>query len=315
MFLDYLEQFFSVVEVSGGNQVKLEDGTCPFCGESRSDLRIYVNRETFVGQCFHCGRGFSSISFIAANERCSKAKAQKILEGMDDGWDFSKDEENQEDEKLIIPPSIWARDSPQAMTYLNQRSIPEEVIKHFRLIYATGNVLIKGKTYYAAGRIIIPIFNINGKMVSWQGRDISGKSKQKYLFPPGFKGRESVYNSHTIREKPDYLIICEGVFDVFGWWRAGFHNVVATFGKKLADGQLDIIRRISPKRLYIAWDSDADWLKYELVEKIGWMFEDIKIIDLNGRDADELKSVELAGAVANSTNYNWSNKILNSLSR
>lgn len=312
-FIDYLDNHFSIEKVSGGSQLKLESGTCPFCGESRDDLRLYMNSKTGLGQCFHCGQGFNAIRFVMANEECNLTKAIKILLGDEDTWALPEDVEDDAEIGLVFPKMISPLDSEQAMNYLNGRNIGPKLIEHFKLQYAVDNVMINGKLYYTKGRIVMPIYDIAGKIVSWQARDTTGKAHQRYLFPIGFKGAEYVYNSQAIHTNPDYLILCEGVFDAFGWYRAGFNNVIATFGKKLSDGQKAILRYINPKRLYIAWDSDADWLKYELVEKIGYIFPDIKIVDLNGKDADELGTKELAMALSNSNGYSWEDKILHAL--
>lgn len=312
-FRDYLEEFFSVVEVSGSTQWKLEGGECPFCGESRTDLRLYVNSSTGVGVCHHCSKGFTAVSFIMANEGCSHKKAVGILNGHEDGWATERPEEKVVESGLISPKCVSALDSRQALDYLMSRGIGEAEIKHFRLLWATENVVINGKTYWTAKRIVIPIFDSSCVMVSWQARDTTGTSSQKYLFPPGFKGREYVYNICGIPDDPDYLIVSEGVFDVFGWWRSGFRNVVATFGKKMTEEQALLIRSKRPKILLVAWDTDATWNKYELVEKIGCHFQDVRIIDLKGRDADELRRDALLESFKQASRYSWEDKILSAL--
>jgi len=312
-FMDYLDNHFNIVQVSGGKQVKLEDGACPFCGEDRSDLRMYINSETGIGQCFHCEKGFNAISFVKANEGCSVGKAIKILVGDEDAWARTEEEEEISEEGLKFPRMVKASDSEQGMAYLVSRDIDERLATHFGLHYAVENVTIQKKLYYVKDRIIIPIYDIEGGVVSWQGRDTTGKSKQKYLFPPDFQGRNHLYNAQAVSRRPDYCILSEGAFDVWGWWRSGFENCVGSFGKKLSEGQLDIMRYINPKILYVAWDSDADWLKYELIEKIGHMFDDIRIVDLGGKDADELKKEALTERISRATCYDWGAKILGSL--
>lgn len=127
-----------------------------------------------------------------------------------------------------------------------------------------------------------------GELVSWQGRDITGKSKMKYLFPPCFKGAEELYNIQAMPSNPSYLIVTEGVFHVFGWWLAGIKNAIGTFGKKISAAQVDMLRVVNPSVLFIAWDSDANDKKYEFCEQYGHYFPDIRIVDLKGKDADEL---------------------------
>lgn len=308
-FIDYLSEFYSITEVSGGNQIKLDGDSCPLCGEERSDLRLYVNSKTGAGKCFHCNKGFFPALFISKKEGCSIREAEKILENKDDGWAREKPKKEEKEQSLIFPESVWAITSKQAMEYLTKRRICEAAIKHFRLMQATKNVIIGGTEYFTRGRLIIPIFDVDGKLSSWQARDMSGYAKQRYIFPPGFKGRESLYNANAIQPHPSYLIICEGAFDLFGWWVAGFKNVVATFGKKISEEQMAIVNRLNPKVVYIAWDTDANWLKYEFYEKYGYKFDDVRIVDLGGKDADELGSTALAQSITNAVGYSWEDKI------
>jgi DNA primase len=98
--------------------------------------------------------------------------------------------------------------------------------------------------------------------------------------------------------------------DVFGWWRSGLKNVVATFGKHLSEAQLDIVRYLNPEVLFVAWDSDAHWNKYELIEKVGHYFKNIRLVDLNNKDADEKNRRQLLAALSNSKTYSWEDKIL-----
>ena len=136
-------------------------------------------------------------------------------------------------------------------------------------MFCRENTLIKGRAYYTKDRVIVPVHDITGKAVSWQGRDITGRSL-RYLFPPGFKGAHYLYNSWSIPVGADYLILCEGAFYAYGWWQDGFKNVVASFGKKISEPQMDMIRYLKPKAIFIAWDSDAMWENYTFFEKYSY---------------------------------------------
>ncbi len=193
---------------------------------------------------------------------------------------------------------------------MTKRGIGEEVVKHFDLRFCQKNLTTEETTLRTRNRIIIPIKNMAGELVSWQGRDITGKSKVRYLFPSSFKGAQELYNIDAIPASPDYLIITEGVFGAFGWYRAGIKNVVATFGKKISKFQVDVLRIIAPKIIFMAWDSDATDKKYEFCELYGHYFPDIRIVDLAGKDSDELKRADLLDALSKASPYSWNDKIL-----
>jgi DNA primase len=286
-------------------------GCCPFCGEDRSDLRLYVSVEKEIGTCFHCGTGFNGAKFVAANEDISIKAAVKILVGDEEGYHREKEDDRGDKVDIWWPETVEIREAPHAVEYLEGRGIGPEIIDHFSLKYCKVNTRVDDRRFGTRSRIIIPIFDVAGNPVSWQGRDITGRAL-RYLFPPGFQGAEYLYNVHHISTGVEYLIISEGVFDVFGWWRSGATKAVATFGKKISEVQVDMLRFLKPGVIFLAWDSDATWGKYEFVENYGHLF-DVRIVDLGGADADELKKGALFSALKHAKKYDWSDKILSGL--
>jgi len=309
-FIDYLEAGYDVEHVSGGKQLKL-NGQCPFCGEDRRDMRMYVNVTTGLGQCFHCGEPFGPHKFIMAREGCSIDVAKQIAKGDPEGWERT-DAQPEVDPDLVWPHSTPIDESPEAATYLFNRNISHRLVKHFGLYFSAHMTKIGSKVYHTENRIVIPIFDINGQPVSWQARTIGG-AIPKYLFPPAFKGGQVLYNAWSIPVNAEYLIICEGVMDVFGWWRHGATNVVATFGKKISEDQVALLRHINPKLVFIAWDSDAMMENFSFAEKYGHILN-TRIVDLKGRDADECSGSELTVALQDSKRYSWDDKIICGLS-
>lgn len=80
------------------------------------------------------------------------------------------------------------------------------------------------------------------------------------------------------------------MFDLYGWYKAGFKNVVATFGKKASKAQVEMIDTLKPKAVFIAWDKDAHDERYKFYEQNCHKYI-VKIIDLpESRDADELRT-------------------------
>ena len=135
---------------------------------------------------------------------------------------FLKLEKSKDCEKLKeipLPEVLPIYICDDAQDYLRSRNITDEMIDHFQLQYIIKNMNVvfpnkEEKQYKTKYRIFIPIFDINGVIVSWQARDITGRAKNKYLFPPEFKSAEYLYNINAIQQNPRYLIITEGVFDV-----------------------------------------------------------------------------------------------------
>lgn len=310
-FIDYLADRYSLNEASMGRVVKLGHGACPLCGEERQDLRIYVEVDTTKGWCHHCERGFNAIKFVMAYEQCGYKQALSILDGSGSSFVRTFDEPAKPDMTWPVLRSVF--DFPQVKAYLNARNVSDEMIDQYQLRFCTDDLLVKVgddvKVYKPSNRIIVPIFDEFGNPVGWQGRDITDKSKIKYLFAPGFDAGLYLYDYHAVDPTKGFVILTEGVFHVFGWKRFGVPNVVGTFGKKLSDGQLDLLLKIKPRLVYLAWDSDAKWQKAEFCEKYGHLFK-ILIIDLNGKDSDEVDGRCLHKALVEARAYSWKDKIL-----
>lgn len=136
--------------------------------------------------------------------------------------------------------------------YLRNRGfIPEILIQKWALLGTGPMAMLDGLNY--CHRIIIPIF-WEGKQVSFQGRDITGKGEFKYLTCP--QDREEIPSKTILYGQPkqfenwDTCIVVEGVFDA---WRVG-ELAVATFGIKYKSEQLRLLSRF--KRVIVWFDEE-----------------------------------------------------------
>ena len=129
---------------------------------------------------------------------------------------------------------------------------------------------------------------------------------------PGADVGRHLYNIQAVKSGLP-IIVAEGVMDVWGWLRAGFRNVVATFGKKVGEAQVEILHRLKPSTVYIAWDGDAEREKYAFAEKYGHLF-DIRVVRMRrGVDADEMKPEEMAELLGAAEGYSWEARIASQL--
>lgn len=304
-FEDYLLEHFVAEKVSMGTQLLIQD-ECPFCGGSG---RLYVGRKNEKGICFKCGQGFGAVAFVAAHQSITRSAAADLLAGGSQGMRPLEDEDQEAEALVWFPPTVPVTESEAAVAYLNARGITQPMIDRFGITFCNQNVQIGEKIYWTENRVIVPIFDAVGQAVGWQGRDLTGKSKIKYLFMPGFKGAEHLFNIRGIAPG-SYVIISEGVFDVFGWVRAGIDNAVGTFGKKISEAQVSMLEAMRPTVVFNAWDADAVRNKYEFVERHGHRFKAVRLVDLGDNDADELNKKALLNALSRAKKYDWGDKIL-----
>jgi DNA primase len=117
------------------------------------------------------------------------------------------------------------------------------------------------------GRIIIPIFNLDGELVSFQGRDIMGTAEKKYLFPPGFAVTgKHLFNGHNVVAS-SRVVLGEGAFDVMALKIAldedeSLRNVtpIGSFGKHLSEDQMTRFAELKErgvKEVCFMWDSEV----------------------------------------------------------
>lgn len=89
---------------------------------------------------------------------------------------------------------------------------------------------------YFGNRIILPIKDRTGRIISFQGRDITGESDIRYKGCPidlsVVHYKQTFYGmEHT---RPDVIVVVEGIFDQ---WRLG-RGSVASFGTSLTESQV-----------------------------------------------------------------------------
>jgi len=105
-------------------------------------------------------------------------------------------------------------------------------------------------------RLMFPIFNKFGTIVGFSGRDITGKSKSKYVNSPEseyFKKRNILYGLNFVDKKRKKIVLVEGQIDVILLHQAGFDIAVASQGTAFTKMQLN---HIKDKKILICYDGD-----------------------------------------------------------
>lgn len=267
----------------GHNGEQLNVRECPFCGGD--EFKVYINRETGRGNCFHgsCGRTFNKFSFTRA--LLGDATVTQVREYLgrlarEYGWRpprrISVEVETEVSWKL--PDSFPLPIEGRNLAYLDQRGIHSDLAAYFhlRLCYDgwynyTKQDGSRGGSYFGQ-RVIIPVFDLDGTLSTFQGRDISGEAEKKYLFPPGLPGTARfLYNGHNA-VGVKRVVVGEGAFDVAAIKAAvdGFEPnrdivPVGTFGMHLSGGSEDGNDQMSRfaqlkgrglREVFIMWDGE-----------------------------------------------------------
>lgn len=251
---------------------------CPACGNSK--WKVYFGLETGLGNCFVCDVKFTKWKFIAAHLGANNADVAAYIETYmrTQGW---KPKVASTAPVLVstlrMPESLPLPINGRNLKYLENRNVTGELARYFHLRYChTGRFDYtnpEGRPAFQdySRRIVIPIFDADGALASFQGRDITGESDRRYLFPPGFAATGSIlYNAQNAAEAQT-LVVGEGVFDCIAIKAAldadhelRDHCAVASFGKKLGIEQMDKLRLMQEKGklkvVIFMWDAEQEAL-------------------------------------------------------
>ena len=121
--------------------------------------------------------------------------------------------------------------------YLEQRGIQWPTAAWFGVGYYAGSGFLRG-------RMVFPIHNERGELVAYAGRSMDGR-EPRYLFPPGFRKSQVVFNLHRAVESAarqrGVAIVVEGFFDCLKVYQAGYGNVVALMGASVSERQSELL--------------------------------------------------------------------------
>ncbi|HHT4259227.1 TPA: DNA primase [Klebsiella variicola] len=271
-----------------GREVNIRE--CPYCN-SRS-WKVYFNLTNGLGKCFAGDHPeeiqFNKQSFIKYHTGLSWRGLVKYVrdELILQGWRPKEDELELKSEislssEVILPPHYQLPIDGQLPTYLSGRNITAELAAYFDLRYCVEGTHVylderNGRPHVQTFdmRILIPIYDLDGKMRTFQGRDVTGTSDKRYLFPTSLPASgKFLYNGHNAVGKRT-VIVSEGAFDVIGIKRAlfgeeslrGFVEPIGTFGMHLSgsldagtDDQLGAFLKLKQKGLetvVMMWDSE-----------------------------------------------------------
>jgi DNA primase len=279
--VDIVSQFLELKK-SGANF----KACCPFHGEDTPSFVVSPQKQIY--HCFGCGVGGDSIKFVMEYEKLSYPEAIEKLASM---VNFSLEYENNYkkiDTKLISKINEYyikqLTHNTTALEYLKSRGISDFSLEKFEIGYAgTSNdtinylkasflnladakelgVIDSGQNGLYARfieRITFPIYTLNGNLVGFGGRTITGHNA-KYVNSPQtklFNKSRLLYGYNLAKEsiyKHKSVIISEGYLDVVMLHQAGFSNTVATLGTALTKEHLPLLKRGEPK-VIVAYDGD-----------------------------------------------------------
>lgn len=182
-----------------------------------------------------------------SNARTYLAQKRRLNEVAWDRWDIG-----------------WSPDNAQAVVdHLKAKGIAEDLMTASGVVAKSDNGRLYDRFH---ARIIFPIRDGRGRVISLGGRSLDPNARAKYLNGPETelfdKGR-NLFNQAPAREaagKGKPLIVAEGYMDVIALSEAGFTAAVAPLGTAVTEEQLRLIWRIADEPI-IALDGDTAGLR------------------------------------------------------
>ena len=256
--------------------------TCPFCDHHKKKLSVNIERNKW--KCWICDKaGRNIFSLVRRIGDRSQIEAWKKIANITD-FSVIKDEldtlfEEKEEirDKVNLPEefiSLANTDPPisslVAKGYLKKRGIGKSDILKWKIGYcSTGDF---------AGRIIIPSFDLEGKINYFIARSYNG-SWRKFMNPTVSRTKV-VFNELVVDfERP--VTIVEGVFDAI----VAGENSIPLLGSTLRENSR-LFKKIVENNsiVYMALDPDASKKTDSIVKKLLHYGVKVFIIDVTGYD-------------------------------
>lgn len=236
---------------------------CIKCNHHKKKLSVNIEKNMF--KCWICGWSSKSIQrLVRRYGNYIQQKSWNELSGTVEITEYEKiflveDEAVEADDLVTLPvefQSLCNKDvsltSLPARRYLRERGITKEDILYWKMGYA-----VSGEY---AGRVIIPSFNLEGKVDYFVARTYEGDWK-RYKNPDA--PRDIIYNELFVDWHSDVVIV-EGVFDAIK-----AKNAIPILGSSLRENSKlfkELIKHDSA--IYVALDHDAEKKAEKLVNSL-----------------------------------------------
>ena len=307
-------------------------GVCPF--HSEKSASFMVSAELQIYKCFGCNKAGDAFSFVQEIEGVDFAEAlQKLADRAGIKIEKTHQDPNKAKKSIIFEINHLATElyhyillkhplGKDALKYVKEvRKLNDQTIKDFKVGYAPRawdvlfNALSKKKysvqDMLAAGviaqrsnstgfidrfydRVMFPLMDIDGKVLGFTGRTLSGV-EPKYLNTSetlAFHKSDYIYalDKARIEIKREGAVFVEGQMDVISCHQAGIKNVIASSGTALTSSQLKILARYS-QDLTFCFDNDSAGINavfraVDLAEKEKFNLK-VAIIPAKYKDIDE----------------------------
>jgi DNA primase len=264
-------------------------GFCPLSTHNgkRNSPSFSANLEGGMWQCFGCGAKGNVLDFAVRMEgfdpnngpdvRKVALKLQGIFFPAQEAGRTKPDEPirgtGEKEQEVPVaekgtavvnaPLDFELKELDKNHPYLGARGLTAETVEHFGLGFCSRGLL--------AGRIAIPLHDLEGKLIGYAGRVVDdasiGESCPRYKFPGKrehkgtvfeFQKSRFIYNGVKNSVRPKQVVVLEGFPAVWWLWQNGYPYAVAIMGSTASEDQIRLIVDFVDPRGFVWIFTDGD---------------------------------------------------------
>ena len=222
---------------------------CPFCHHHKKKLQI--NLETQQWHCWVCDSKGRKIQTLLKRLHVDSKRIKKVYEIYGDDYIVSSTTTDEEKVELRLPSEFKSLlKKPKGLNplykkvvqYAKDRKISKEDIIKYNIGYCDSGIY--------TNRIIIPSYDVDGRLNYFIARSVFTEERFKYKNPPISKN-VTIFENQINWNKP--ITLTEGVFDALAVKR----NAIPLLGKFIPKTLMDSIYKRGVKEIKIILDKDA----------------------------------------------------------
>ena len=256
---------------------------CPFHNDKHPSLHFDLKKNRY--KCFACGASGNVIDLVMRYNNMEFKEAinwignKEVNTAKDNAYEKKESREEAVDiEYLEVLMKNVCINEDAARFLFDERRIDRRVVEWCGLSSVSSDTPCWrwGKAFYDAPSLLIPYRDVDGKLLTVQGRYLGKERKPRFKFPHG--SQAGMYNKQVIvtLKKGDELWITEGPSDCWAMMSAGRKAVAIPSATSLTTGDLRLLGDGLQKGVSLHMAPDNDRPGMELFKTLKRHFPDLQ---------------------------------------
>ena len=277
---------------------------CPFHNDKHPSLHFDLKKNRY--KCFACGASGNVIDLVMRYNNVGFMEAinwignKEVNTAKDNAYEKKESREEAVDiEYLEALMKNVCINEDAARFLFDERRIDSRVVEWCGLTSISSDTPCWrwGKAFYDAPSLLIPYRDVDGKLLTVQGRYLGKEKKPRFKFPHG--SQAGMYNKQVIAtlKKGDELWITEGPSDCWAMMSAGRKAVAIPSATSLTAGDLRLLGDGLQKEVSLHMAPDNDRPGMELFKTLKRHFPDLQghVLPDGVKDFGEMWKLKIEG--------------------